>query len=141
MNLAPLRPNPRYSEKQRLDFLDAMKPKNDTEAVPLSKLQFALDKDGNGSITRDEWIQDLTDLHQGEKGAEQPLYLGKKPGFFGELLGKEPKFQKADGWIEVPDSGPVRYDTKVLRSINLADQTAEIATVYTIPFLREALYV
>lgn len=135
--------NPRYSAEQRKAYFDGIQSKDDRETVPLDTLQFAVDSNRDGRISKDEWIQDTADIRGDWKGdrPETALYLGKKPGFFGKLFGKEPKFQKASGWIEVPDSGPVRYDTRMLQSIDQQNQTAEIATVFTIPYLREPLYI
>jgi hypothetical protein len=129
--------NPKYTPEQRQAYFDGVKSMDARENVPLDKLQFAVDENGDGQISQDEWVQDAAVL----SGDQPGLYLGQKPGFFGSLIGKKPEFHKADGWIEVPDSGPVRYDTKMLRSIDQQNQTAEIATVFTIPYLRESLYI
>lgn len=136
-------PNPRYSAADRKQFFDRTGPVDQRETVSLDKVQFAVDANRDGKISRQEWLQDVSDIKGDWKGdsPETELYLAKKPGFFGQLFGKEPKFNKASGWIEVPESGPVRYDTKVLNSIDAASNTAELATVYTIPYMREALYI
>ena len=135
--------NPHYTQKQRQAYFDKTGTVDQRETVPLDSLQFAIDKNEDGRISKNEWIQDTSKLTGNWKGdhPETALYLAKRPGFFGKLFGKEPEFNKASGWVEVPDSGPVRYDTRMLDSIDQKSQTAEIATVFTIPYLREPLYV
>lgn len=134
--------NPRYSAEQRTAYRNGIKIMDERQNVPLEKLQFAVDSNGDGRISEDEWIQDTAEVSANwSSESAGALYLGEQPGFFGKLTGKTPDFHKADGWIEVPDSGPVRYETKVLKSIDQQNQTAEIATVLSIPFLREPLYV
>ena len=140
MRIHKLQSNTRHSDEQRKAYFENSKPGDRREQVPLDELQFAVDRNWDGHISQNEWLHDSGDVFRAQENGSE-LYLGAKPGLVGSILGKKPDFHRASGWVEVPDSGPVRYETKMLKSLDQQNQTAEIATLFSMPFLGDPLYV
>ncbi len=127
-------------------FFNGIKYPRTVESAPLSDYQLAVDKNGDGKISKDEWIQDSVDLVGTSKGrvelAEigEGLYIGRKPGTLGKLFGKQPDFQPASSWVEVPKSGPVEYHIKGLEAVDFDNGVVEIRHEVTVPYLRNSIF-